>query len=81
MSQPFVYFNYFRTFRVERVPNSTRWQAMGRGPGKPPMALDKLGTSDTQEGMQFLLDGWAKRQGCRPINVKPAAAQMKLAGV
>jgi hypothetical protein len=82
MSYPFEYCAYFRTFRVERVPNSTRWRAAGHKSGMKPMVLDRIGDSETAEGMQFKLDNWARRQGCRPINPpKPTAAQMNMVGV
>lgn len=76
------YFCFVRRFRVERVPNSTRWCAVGRKAGAPAYVLDKLGEADTQDEMQGKLDAWARRQGVRPMAVKDAAkGQMRLAGV
>lgn len=76
------YFAFSRRFRVARVPNSTRWYAVGRGVGKPAYVLDKIGDAATREAMQAKLDAWAARQGCRPVNLpKPEAAQMQLSGV
>ena len=73
---PYEYTAYGRRFKVERVENSTRWHAVGRGAGQPAYLLDKIGDDAEQDGMQRKLDAWAKRQGCRPVNAPKAQQEM-----
>lgn len=71
------YAAYGRVFKVERVRGSTRWRAVGRGAGQAEYPLDKIGDDGEREGMQRKLDAWAKRNGCRPVNM-PKAEQVTL---
>lgn len=69
------YSAYGRTFRVERNESTGRWHAVGRVAGMGAYVLDKLGDDADQDGMQRKLDAWAKRNGCRPVNMPQAAQQ------
>ena len=69
MCYPLEYSACGRRFRVERVPNSTRWRAVGRGAGLGAYVLDRIGDAAEQDAMQRKLDAWAKRQGCRAVNM------------
>jgi hypothetical protein len=68
-----------RVFGVEQ-DKSLRWWAVGRQRGHQPYVLDRLGWRPTREQMQGALDGWAARQGLRPIGQAAASGRGACAG-
>lgn len=69
MCYPLKYRAYGYLFGVRQVASSGRWHALGTRAGSAGYVLDKIGDADSQEAMQAKLDAWAKRNGCRPVNM------------
>lgn len=80
MCYPLKYQAYGYLFGVRQVARSGRWHAAGKRAGAADYVLDKIGDADSQEAMQAKLDAWAKRNGCRAVNM-PAPERQEVFGI